>query len=145
MDSRRSYENFFKYGKLRKRYYLYMLVGGLGIASVFGGMMLSHLREIQTAVGQAGLASEPVLAVSDQLFSTAMLFFFSFLVYTVIATVLIMYLEGRVGGASIAIIDVLEQYKHGNYTHGRELRVGDELQPIMDAVKSLGKSLHEKK
>jgi signal transduction histidine kinase len=74
-----------------------------------------------------------------------MLFFFSFLVYTIIATILIMYLEGRVGGAMIAIVDVLEQYRQGNYTHGRELRDGDELQPIMDAVKALGSSLHEKK
>ena len=144
-DSRRKAANFFKYGKLRKRYYLTMLIGGLFLSFILGGMILENLLAVQGALHNAGLASEPVLDIYDQLYSTAQAFFFCFVAYTLIATVLIRYLEGRVGNASIAIIDVLEQYKNGNYKHTRELRDGDELEPIMEAVRNLGNSLRESK
>jgi len=143
MDSRRKYANFFRYGKLRRRYYMTMLIGGLFLSFILGGMILQDLIGIQRALQNVGLASEPVLDIYDQLYATAESFFFCFVAYTLIATFLIRYLEGRVGNASIAIIDVLEQYKSGNYKHTRELRDGDELEPIMEAVRTLGDSLRE--
>jgi len=143
-ENRRGSGNVFKVAKLRRRYYLFMLVGGLILSVVFGTLMLDRLREIQTAVGQAGLASEPVLAIYDHLFFTAMLFFFTFIGYTAVTTVLVLYLEGRIGGASVAILDVLEKYKEGDYTYDRKLRDGDELAPIMDSIKALGASLQKK-
>jgi len=85
-ENRRGSGNVFKVAKLRRRYYLFMLVGGLILSVVFGTLMLDRLREIQTAVGQAGLASEPVLAIYDHLFFTAMLFFFTFIGYTAVTT-----------------------------------------------------------
>jgi hypothetical protein len=122
-----------------------MLIGGLFLSLILGSMLLKNLWDIQQAAQDLGIASEPILNVYDHLYSTAESFFFCFVAYTLIATVLIRYLEGRVGNASIAIIDVLEQYKNGNYKHTRQLRDGDELEPIMSAVLSLGESLREKK
>ena len=144
MDSRRSIDNFFKYGKLRKRYYLYVFIAGLLSASFFGGLLLSSLRDIQTAVVQTGVSSGSVMSIYDRLFETAMFFFFSFLLFTIMATAIVMYLEGRIGGASVALIDVIEQFKLGNYSHSRELRAGDELQAVMDQLKELGSKLKDK-
>lgn len=144
MENRRKSGNLLKVAKLQRRYYLYMLIGGLVLCNVFGALMLNHLRQIQTAVGQAGLVSEPVLAIYDHLFNAAMLFFFAFISYTIVTTFVVLYLEGRVGGATIAIVDVLEKYRDGNFTYDRKLRDGDELEPIMNAVKSLGESLQKK-
>lgn len=144
-DTRRRYGNFFRYGRLRRRYWLSMLIGGLFMAFILGGTLMQNLLGIQGEAQNLGIAGEPLMNIYDQLTSTAQSFFFCFIAYTLIATFLIRYLEARVGNASIAIIDVLEQYKNGNYRHTRELRDGDELEPIMQAVRELGESLREKK
>jgi hypothetical protein len=145
MDSRRRVKNFFRYGKLRRKYWLSMLIGGLFMAFILGGTMMENLLAIQREAQDVGIAGERILDVYDHLTSTAESFFFCFIAYTLIATFLIRYLEGRIGNASIAIVDVLEQYKTGNYRHTRELRDGDELEPIMQAVRELGEALREKK
>jgi methyl-accepting chemotaxis protein len=143
-DSRRTYGNFFRYGRLRRRYWLSMLIGGLVMAFILGGTLMQNLLAIQTEAQNVGIAGEPIMNIYDQLAATAESFFFCFIAYTLVATFLIRYLEGRVGNASIAIIDVLEQYKNGNFKHTRELRDGDELEAIMQAVRELGESLRNK-
>lgn len=144
-QQRRRFRNFLKYSKLHRSYYFYVFIGGLLSATVFGMLMMVHLLQIQQAVNEAGLKTETVIGVYDKLYIAALLFFGSFIVYTLLATAIVIYLEGRVGGSSFAILEVIEKYRAGDLEHSRNLRLNDELQPVMDALKALAKDLREKK
>ena len=48
-----------------------------------------------------------------------------------------------VSPATIAILAYIEELRKGNYEHKRELREGDELKSIMDALHTLAKELNQ--
>ena len=57
----------------------------------------------------------------------------------------IIVLSHRVGGPSVAIIAFINELKKGNYDFHRNLRINDELVPIMTELKELAEILKQKR
>lgn len=138
MFKRRKVSNYFANAKLSKKYHFrLMFVSFLFMGGVLY-YLLQVLRDITEKVG--------FVAVNDQLAAeyiyesinhVLIILTLSFAVYFLLSVLFVLYIEQKVGGPTVAILEYISQLKQGNYEYKRTLRSGDELEGIMDALKDL--------
>lgn len=145
MANQRKFNNYVKNARLSKRYYFYAFVGSLIFVGGFEVYAIQALRQIGQQLTAIPDAQVGVLGpIYQELIKASLLFFGSFLVYSILAIIFVMFIEQKVGGPTVAILRFIEELKAGNYDYRRKLRNGDELKNIMDALHGLAVNLKEK-
>lgn len=136
--------------------YLKSAAFSTSLTNIFGLCMLIFTALLATTVSLISKLGTSLAAIDDINIKTAtflqseisfigtffILLFITIMIFTVGFFVIF---AQKIGGPMVAICAVIEQLKTGNYEITRELRPGDELNPIMDKLKELGKTLNEQK
>lgn len=144
--NRRQLKNFFQKPKFHLKFVNLFVLGGF--TAMVGAVVLIQLRLLEidsllnssTAMGVGGHL--PVYDAFTDVATIALLALAGFVVY---ACVLALIISHRVAGPTIAIMACIDEIKKGNYDYKRQLRKGDELQPIIDGLHDLSRALKEQR
>ncbi len=75
--------------------------------------------------------------ISEQMFIIAQTSLVGFVAFAMASFIFALMISHRIAGPIIAITDVIDELKKGNYSYGRKLRPYDELTLIMDNLHEL--------
>lgn len=144
-DNRRHISNILVRPKYSVRFIHFFLVGGLATIGIVIGFVYMRLMDIDDLLNSAqamGVGGHiPVYDAFTDVTTIAIAGLTLFVIYSCVIAIL---LSHRVAGPMTALIDCIDQIKKGNYRYERDLRRGDELRPIHDAIRDLARALKEK-
>jgi len=75
--------------------------------------------------------------ISEQMFFIAQTSLVGFVAFAMASFIFALMISHRIAGPILAITDVIDELKKGNYSYGRKLRPYDELTLIMDNLHEL--------
>ena len=111
-------------------------------------MLLFAVQTINQTQEMVGSLSyiDPSLTqnVNNNMLVLASLMIVSYFGFVILSYIYSLVFTHRVSGPIVAICDVIEQMKNGNYSVARNLRGSDELHAIMDKLRELGDTLEKK-
>jgi uncharacterized membrane protein YjgN (DUF898 family) len=141
----RQLKNFVLNPKMQFRMSIYFIAFGLAVLGVMIAAIFSQVNDVHELISMTdGVPVEQQLAIGEKLMSivrVAMIFFIFILMAAAVYGVIVSH---RIAGPMFAILAYIEELKKGNYTTHRELRPYDELMPIMESLRELGKKLQGK-
>ena len=143
--NRRQFKNFIIKPKFQLKYVNWFISGAFTIMVTTVGLIQYRLQQVDHLLNvnvdtQVG-AQLPVYSAFSDITVIALA---GFVIFTIYASTLAIMINHRVSGPMIAIVHCIDEIRHGNYHHERELRDKDELQPIHEALIDLSRSLRNK-
>ncbi|HAK51750.1 MAG TPA: hypothetical protein DCM54_07595 [Gammaproteobacteria bacterium] len=79
--------------------------------------------------------------ISEHMFHIAQIYLVGFVAFAIASFIFSLMVSHRIAGPVVAITAYIEELNKGNFDYGRNLRPGDELTIIMDALHDLKESL----
>ncbi len=145
MLKRRKVSNYFANATLSKKYHFRLMAISFFFMAAVLFYLLQVIRDVTQKVSFVAindeLAAEHIYESMNHLMVMMTL---SFVVYFLFSVLFVLFIEQKVGGPTVAILEYIEQLKAGNYDYNRNLRTGDELESIMQSLKELKTQLQEK-
>lgn len=144
MLKRRKVSNYFANATLSKKYHFRLMALSFVFMTAVLFYLLHVIREITEKVSFVAMndeiAAEHIYTSVNHLLLMVTL---SFVVYFLFTVLFVLFIEQKVGGPTVAILEYIEQLKKGNFEYNRNLRSGDELESIMSSLKELQTQLKE--
>ncbi len=134
----RKISNFLLTPKFQLKLTYYYIGVGVAIIVATGATVfykMTVIRDIMnnSIVTDFGAQSK----ISEQMFVIAQISLVGFVAFAMASFIFALMISHRIAGPILAITDVIDELKKGNYSYGRKLRPYDELTLIMDNLHEL--------
>ena len=143
--NRRKFKNFFVKSRYKVRFVPYFAIGGMVSIAAVGYLIHQRLLAIDELLNNPeamGISGHiPVYDAFTDITTIALAGFSFMIVYSCLIAVMCSH---RVSGPMTAIVACIDEMKRGNFAFARNLRKHDELKPIHEALRELGRVLQEK-
>lgn len=142
---RRKVKNYISSTRLKINYHLRLGI----IAFLFITPLILYFSSIaKEMLLQISFLTQADPVAASQLTSDVqhlmIMFSLAFFIFFCLSLAIILLLEQRVGGPTVAVLKMIDEIKNGNYSYRRKLRKRDELDIIMDSLVDLQTVLQEK-
>ena len=144
---RRRWTNFFVKPRFQLRYVNWFITGAF--ITLAGTVAAIHYRLqpvdhlLNAPESLAGADPSALVPLYSAFSDITLIALAGLVIFAVWACALALLMNHRIAGPMIAIVDILEKTRQGNYRYDRQLRNNDELMPIYEAASNLQKSLRE--
>ena len=124
--------------------YYYIGVGVLLIVGTAGSVFykMTLVRNIMNNSVATDFTAQS--RISEHMFHIAQISLVGFVAFAIASFIFALMVSHRIAGPVVAITAYVEELRKGNFDYGRNLRPGDELTIIMDALHDLKESLKNK-
>ncbi len=138
MGHDRKISNFLLTPRFQLKLTYYYIGVGVAIIVATGATVFYEMTVIRDIMNNSVVTDFGAQSkISEQMFIIAQTSLVGFVAFAMASFIFALMISHRIAGPIIAITDVIDELKKGNYSYGRKLRPYDELTLIMDNLHEL--------
>ena len=141
----RKISNFLLTARFQLKLTYYYIGVGVAIISATGATIFYKITAILDILINSVVTDFAAQSkISEQMFLVAQISLVGSVTFAMASFIFALMISHRIAGPILAITDVIDELKKGNYSYGRRLRAYDDLTVIMDNLRELETVLKDK-